>query len=150
MSLQGAIDTPQLETLLRQGLDRLRQIPGVTAASVSNAVPVERGLNLPIAPPSGARITQTRSVDWRYVTPEYFNVFDIPLLAGRVFDESDRAGGNPVVIVNEVVCARLLRTHSTSSAKRSASFKDFRISRGRLLASWRMSKRGRVRDGRAG
>jgi putative ABC transport system permease protein len=101
MSLQGAIDAPQLETLLRQGLDRTRQIPGVTAASVSNAVPVERGLNLPIAPPSGARITQPRSVDWRYVTPEYFSVFDIRRLAGRVFDEADRAGGNPVAIVNE-------------------------------------------------
>jgi predicted permease len=101
MSLQGAIDTPQLDTLLRQGLDRIGQIPGVTAASVSNAVPVERGLNLPIAAPAGARISQTRSVDWRYVTPEYFNVFDIPLLAGRVFDEADRTGGNPVAIVNQ-------------------------------------------------
>ena len=101
MSLQGAIDPPLLETLLSQGLERTRQIPGVAAAAVSNAVPVERGLNLPIAPPATARIAEIRSVDWRYVTPDYFSVFGIRVLAGRVFDQADRAGGNPVAIVND-------------------------------------------------
>jgi len=101
MSLQGAIDPPLLETLLSQGLDRTRQIPGVAAAAVSSAVPVERGVNLPLAPPTGARITDIRSVDWRLVTPDYFDVFDIRVLAGRVFDRADRAGGNPVAIVND-------------------------------------------------
>ena len=101
MSLQGAIDTPQLETTLGQGLERIRQLPGVTAASVSNGVPVERALNLPLAPPAGSRVTLPRSVDWRYITPDYFTVFDTRLLAGRLFGNEDRAGGNPVAIVNE-------------------------------------------------
>ena len=101
MSLQGAIDTPQLETTLGLGLERIRQLPGVTAASVSNGVPVERALNLPLAPPAGSRVTMPRSVDWRYITPEYFSVFDTRLLTGRIFDTEDRSGGNPVAIVNE-------------------------------------------------
>ncbi len=101
MSLQGAIDPTALESLLSQGLERTHQIPGVAAAAVSSAVPVERGLNLPLAPPSGARVANTRAVDWRYITPDYFTVFDIRVLAGRAFDQTDRAGGNPVAIVNE-------------------------------------------------
>jgi ABC-type antimicrobial peptide transport system permease subunit len=40
-------------------------------------------------------------VDWRFVTPDYFDVFKIRILAGRAFDASDRAGGNPVALVNE-------------------------------------------------
>jgi len=101
MSLQGAIDPQQLETLVSQGLERARGIPGVVAASVSNAVPIERALNLPLAPPTAARVGEVRAVDWRFVTPDYFNVFQIRVLAGRAFDPSDRAGGNPVAIVNE-------------------------------------------------
>jgi hypothetical protein len=42
-----------------------------------------------------------RAVDWRYVTREYFTLFDIPLRAGRAFDERDEAQGAPVVVVNE-------------------------------------------------
>jgi predicted permease len=101
MSLQGAIDAPQLDSTVSQGLERIRHIPGVTTAAVSNGVPVERALNLPIAPPAGSRVTRPRAIDWRYVTPEYFTVFDILLLAGRAFGDEDRPGGNPVAIVNE-------------------------------------------------
>ncbi len=101
MSLQGAIDPQQLETLVEQGLDRTRRIPGVVGASVSNAVPIERAVNLPLTPPPGARITEPRAVDWRFVTTDYFEVYNIRVLAGRAFDASDRAGGNPVAIVNE-------------------------------------------------
>jgi predicted permease len=101
MSLQGAIDPEQLETLVEQGLDHARRIPGVVSASVSNAVPIERALNLPLAAPAGARITEPRSVDWRFATRDYFDVFHIRMLAGRAFDASDRASGPPVAIVNE-------------------------------------------------
>ena len=101
MSLQGAIDPEELETLAERGLESARRIPGDVSASVSNAVPIERALNLPLTPPPDARISDIRSVDFRFATPDYLDVFNIRVLAGRAFDTSDRAGGNPVAIVNE-------------------------------------------------
>ncbi len=101
MSLQGAIDAPALELLLGQAMERVRRLPGVIAVSASNGVPVERALNLPLQPPAHSIVTQPRSVDWRYVTPAYFEVFDIQLVAGRLFDERDTPAAPPVAIVNE-------------------------------------------------
>src|SRR4030095_16791681 len=38
----------------------------------------------------------------KIVTPEYHQVFGIPLKTGRFFNASDREGGRPVVILNEL------------------------------------------------
>jgi predicted permease len=101
MSLQGAIDPARLESFLSEGVERVRQIPGVTAVAVSNGVPVERALNIPFKPPPGSLVTNPKAVDLRYVTSGYFATFRIPLLAGRSFDETDRLGRPMAVIVNE-------------------------------------------------
>jgi putative ABC transport system permease protein len=103
MSLQGtsAENAATRTRLLDQALQAIRQLPGVSAAAVSNHVPVESGLNLTLMPPHGARIEQGRSVDWRYVTPEYFSLFQIATRVGRTFDDRDRAGSQLVAVVNE-------------------------------------------------
>lgn len=103
MSLQGATrqTEDELAAFFEGTLTRLRSVPGVTATAVGNNVPIERGLNLALEPPAGALVDQVRAVDWRYVTPEYFTVFGIPLRAGRMFDERDRAESAPVTLVNE-------------------------------------------------
>jgi len=102
MSLQGAVATgAELELLVDQALTRIRQVPGVSSAAVSNHVPIERGLNVTIEPPPGSLITEPRSVDWRYVTSGYFEVFGVPIRAGRSFDTRDNSTASPVAIVNE-------------------------------------------------
>ncbi|HEY7189179.1 MAG TPA: ABC transporter permease, partial [Vicinamibacterales bacterium] len=103
MSLQGtsAENAATRARLLDEAVQTIRQLPGVAAAAVSNHVPVESGLNLTLMPPEGALIEQGRAVDWRYVTPEYFALFQIATRLGRTFDDRDRAGSQPVVVVNE-------------------------------------------------
>jgi predicted permease len=103
MSLQGTSveNAVARRRLLDEALQAIRQLPGVSAAAVSNHVPVESGLNLPLMPPEGALIEQGRSVDWRYVTPEYFSLFQIATRLGRTFDDRDRVGGPLVAVVNE-------------------------------------------------
>jgi putative ABC transport system permease protein len=103
MSLQGtsAESTDSRQRLLEQGLARIHDLPGVTAAAVSNSVPIESGLNLAMAPPPGALIDQTRAVDWRYVSPEYFSLFQIATRAGHTFTDDHRAGRPLVAVVNE-------------------------------------------------
>ena len=73
--------------------DKLKQLPGVTAAAISDSLPpagVTRtqpfsALQVAYAPEhfEGAGGT----VKWRYVTPGYFDVLGIPILKGRNFLE---------------------------------------------------------------
>ena len=103
MSLQGtsAESADARARLLDAALQTIRRLPGVSAAAVSNHVPIESGLNLTMQPPEGSLIDQPRAVDWRYVTPEYFSLFNIATRAGRTFDDRDRTGGPLVAVVNE-------------------------------------------------
>ncbi len=103
MSLQGtsAEDTAARERLLEQGLARIRALPGVTAAAVSNNIPIESGLNLAMSPPAGGLVDQTRAVDWRYVSPDYFSLFQIVTRVGTTFSEDHRASQRAVAVVNE-------------------------------------------------
>ncbi len=104
MSLQGAArDGAELASALDRGLARIRAIGGVTHASASNGVPIERPYNIVLDPPPGSPIAEPRAVDWRYVTDQYFELFGIRRLEGRLFDERDRAGSEPVAIVNEAL-----------------------------------------------
>jgi predicted permease len=103
MSLQGA--STQLPggvaAMFHRTLGELLEVPGVTAAAVTNSIPVERGLNLPLRPPAGGALDRVRSADWRWVSPGYFSVFRIPVRDGRIFDERDQASSTPVAVVNE-------------------------------------------------
>jgi len=95
----------------RDLLERVRAIPGVTAAGAtatnpfrqfgfSNSVtPEERAAE---APPSG--LVQA---GWRSVTPGFFDAMGIPVLAGRTFADSDRNGAERVVVVSESLARRL-------------------------------------------
>jgi predicted permease len=103
MSLQGTLveSADARARLFDEALQTIRRLPGVSSAAIANHVPVESGLNLTLMPPEGALIGQGRSVDWRYVTPEYFSLFAIATRSGRTFDDRDRDGGRLVAVVNE-------------------------------------------------
>jgi putative ABC transport system permease protein len=64
-------------------------------------VPIESGLNQAMTPPPGALIDQPRAVDWRYVSPDYFSLFQIAIRAGRTFTDEHVAGRPLVAVVNE-------------------------------------------------
>jgi putative ABC transport system permease protein len=91
----------------------MRELPGVQALSVSDSVPPdgwEHGHRYadifvegrpPISPESGG------SVSRRTVTPQYFNVLRIPILAGRSFSEADRNGESHLLILSQRLAGRL-------------------------------------------
>lgn len=103
MSLQSgaARTTVETEAWFQRTIERLESIPTVQAVAAANNAPVERGLNIALAPPPGSQVDRPRAVDFRYVTEDYFDVLGIPVRSGRVFDDRDRAGGEQVAIVNE-------------------------------------------------
>ena len=50
---------------------------------------------------------QKTPVSYTFVSPEYFNVLDIPLVRGRTFSDQERAGLVPVVVVDQNTANRL-------------------------------------------
>ncbi len=89
--------TRQTTQFVTTVLDRLRGTPGVDRVAAINGLPLDRGLNIGGNP--AGRGDQHRNVEFRTVTPGYFETMGLPLLAGRDFADSDRVGSDPVVII---------------------------------------------------
>jgi putative ABC transport system permease protein len=90
----------QIESFNRAVVQRLEAIPGVDAAAIIAAgLPLERGGNNGVRMPNSEK---WYSVDYREITPGFFNAMGISLRQGRLFSESDSETSSKVVIVNDV------------------------------------------------
>jgi len=90
----------------RQLADRLRALPGVRAVGAGTSAPLNSGAPVTVRrgtddPTSAPRISAQE------VSTDFFNALDIPLIAGRRFDDSDGRDALPVVIVNARAAADL-------------------------------------------
>lgn len=95
-------DPVAFNQLLDQSTAAMRQIPGVESAAVGLSLPYERSLLMGgIALSDGKEAGQMATGDEIYVTTDYFSALQIPLLAGRVFTQSDSAATGHVAIVNQ-------------------------------------------------
>jgi predicted permease len=91
--------TPEIMRFYRAVEQRIETLPGVTAAGVVAAgLPLERGGNNGVRI-AGPKESQWISMDYREITPGYFQAIGTPLKQGRGFTKSDSEGSNPVVIV---------------------------------------------------
>jgi predicted permease len=95
-------DAPALRTFVAGLEDRLRSMPGVTAAGVGQLLPlsgrrVSAGLRV-----EGREVAPNEALDacWRLVTPTWFEALGVPLLRGRRFDGRDLARTEKVALVN--------------------------------------------------
>ena len=108
-SLSGTAlqQTGAIAATIRTARQRLAAVPGIAAFAAARALPLEPAFALPFtidrrpvnAPFEG-------NVDWRGISPGYFDVFRIPILRGRSFDDHDDRDGQPVVIVNAALARR--------------------------------------------
>jgi len=86
-------------------LKRVRNIPGVQSAALTQIVPLsqddmDRG-HFKIQEKPGSEISP--SADYRDISAEYFETMKIPLLKGRSFEESDDAKHPRVVVIDETL-----------------------------------------------
>jgi putative ABC transport system permease protein len=89
---------------------RLKTMPGVTSAALTDSVPLTN--NRAAAPvavqgTSLAPLSERPTANRYLVSPRYFQTLGIPIRAGREFDERDSARVPHVVVVNETFVKRL-------------------------------------------
>jgi len=108
LTLRMSLSGPRLErskqvnNLVRDGVQRLEALPGVTRAAATYMVPLEGMFGVPFnivgrTPASG----RYDGRGWIAASPGYFDVFRIPLTRGRLFNDRDDGAGALVAIINQ-------------------------------------------------
>jgi putative ABC transport system permease protein len=111
MSLTGPryLKSMGVAQTVRDGLERIRALPGIVAASAACCVPLgPYGYGLPFniigKPPVDGPFTGGGG--WSTVSPGFFEVFKIPVKRGRTFTDRDDDKSAPVVVINETMAKR--------------------------------------------
>jgi predicted permease len=78
---------------------RVASVPGVEAAGIVNRLPLGGLMQTGMIRFEG--VDASFDSDWRSVSSDYFRALDVPLLAGRTFDENDSPDRASVGIIDE-------------------------------------------------
>jgi putative ABC transport system permease protein len=106
--LSTSLAGPEFQTsesvvqMARLALERLQQIPGVAAASMTCCVPLQGGYGLPfnvIGRANEGPFTGGGGV--HASVGAYFDTFEIPVMRGRAFNEGDTASSPPVALISQ-------------------------------------------------
>jgi len=86
-------------------LRQVQAVPGVHSAALVSALPlsgwaVTMSFEKPLVTSAGQR---HEFVSFRAVSPAYFRVMGIPIVAGRAFEENDKEGAPKVAMVNQAM-----------------------------------------------
>ncbi len=100
VALQGGgyANTRRTTQFVSSILEALRRQPGVERVAAINGLPLDHGLNVggyPVNDPDHHQV-----IEFRTVTPGYFQAMGIPLLAGRDISDDDRAGTDRVCLIS--------------------------------------------------
>lgn len=95
--------------LYRAAVEKLRTQPGMQLASGSSGLPLTaKGWVNNLEPDAQSPLAdQQILVDDESILPSFFDVMHLRLLQGRDFTDTDRGGASPVVIVDDVLAAKL-------------------------------------------
>ena len=88
---------------VRQTQGRLGAMPGVESVAVGPSLPLDASIGMTFnidGRPPGKNLYHGGAT-WLPVTPAYFDVFRIPILRGRGFDERDNATVEPVIVISQ-------------------------------------------------
>jgi predicted permease len=86
-------------------LDRVRALPGVEVAAVTNSPPLSWG-------PNGGMVAEDRpgetgQAHYRVVSADYFRALGTPLISGRTFSAADDSTAPHVTVVNEALAREM-------------------------------------------
>jgi putative ABC transport system permease protein len=99
----------QQNSFLDDVLNRVRSVPGIVAAGITDVLPLrdDRSWSVAARGQVYGKGHYPPEPFIRVVTDGYFDAAGIPLRSGRTFTERDRAFSDPVVVVNETLARTL-------------------------------------------
>jgi len=81
-------------------LQHLRSTPGVVTAATITGIPLMRAMNYSVEV-TGNPDSGNYSIEWRAISPGFFDTLRIPIVAGRDFSSGDTAAAPKVAIVSQ-------------------------------------------------
>jgi predicted permease len=111
VSLNRSYDTvTKVQAFMSQLEARAGAIPGVTNAAIATSIPfIGTGYTSDFIAYGRAANDYGTEIGHRTVSASYFKTMKVPLLSGRMFDETDRVGSAPVVLINEALAKSYFR-----------------------------------------
>src|SRR5688572_29803279 len=116
-------DNASVVTAFNGLLDRLRGLPGITAAGSTFNFPLRPGPeNALLVHFDGDDATRTFNTRQRIVSPGFFAAMGVKLIAGRDFHVDDRQGSPPVAIINRSFARRYLNDRDPLTVRFTAGY----------------------------
>jgi putative ABC transport system permease protein len=97
----------QGQEFFRQAVERVEALPGVESASLMDFVPLGLRFAQHDVYVEGQNGPRKVSPGFNIVSPRYFQTMGIRVVRGREFTSQDRAGAQPVIMINETLSRRL-------------------------------------------
>jgi putative ABC transport system permease protein len=103
----------QIINFYRETIRRINEIPGVDRVALGTNIPWRDagGFGPGFAFSGEGHVKGVHEEDpraqFRVVSPSFFAALGVPMVAGRDFDDNDRRGGEPVVIVSQSVAQQM-------------------------------------------
>lgn len=110
MSLSGERfqKTAGVAQIVRDGTERLLNVPGVSTAAAACCLPLQGGFGLPfdiVGRPKG-NDPNSGGAGYLPISWSYFDAFKVPIVRGRSFTEHDDGSAPGVVIINEAMAKK--------------------------------------------
>ncbi len=99
----------KLVGLYKDILERVRNLPGVTSAAVTNIRPLSGGGIRDSFDSARAVVADVGSPKWAWrsvISEQYFSTVGTPVLAGREITDADHAPNNRLVVINKEMARR--------------------------------------------
>jgi putative ABC transport system permease protein len=105
ISLTEFTNRTALTNYLKEVTEKVRSVPGVQEAAITNKPPMEGvgGAPFQIGERDNLAYPQRPVCGFKMVSPKYFDAVGMRLMKGRGLDEGDVAGTVPVTVINETM-----------------------------------------------
>ncbi len=103
LPVSASADSSLRTRLMQEVLGRVRAIPGVESAGLTDSLPMEGAdsAQIKIESPSPKTVPMDEEIWFLSVSPDYFSTLKVGMFAGRSFRDSDAAGSAPVAVINQ-------------------------------------------------
>jgi putative ABC transport system permease protein len=113
------VDDPERVFRMQSDIrDRIAAIPGVVAASLASAAPMEPYVNANMIFSEDQLQTEGTTRRFKFVSPGYFGTVGTPVVAGRDFEWTDLQQRRPVAVISENMAREMWRDPAAALGKR--------------------------------